>query len=226
MEVYEVSARFMRRIQAKEYEPAEAEVSLKAQLAEGEDSKAAINTLMAQAKEGVKAVLSKSTKGTDEETTTETAKGSGRGGPGKPRKQVLTPKEAPAKEEPEDDDLMGGEDEEEAPKKAAKAPAKAAPAKKAPKKEEPEEEPEDEEEDEFAEGEGDPEEDESDEDEEKAMTWKELQDWITQYIPKKISPTDVRKILGKYGASRTADTKEEDRPKIKRDVEKFIAKGK
>lgn len=43
MQVYDVSIRFMRRIQIREYEPAEAEVIVKAQLADGESPESAIS---------------------------------------------------------------------------------------------------------------------------------------------------------------------------------------
>lgn len=43
MQVYEISVRFMRRIQVREYEPAEAEVTVKAQLADGEKAESVIS---------------------------------------------------------------------------------------------------------------------------------------------------------------------------------------
>ena len=88
MEVYEISARFMRRIQAKEYEPAEAEVTLKANLADGEDYMAAATTLMTAAKSTVIESGLKSGKTTAEAVaTSEAPKNVG----GRPKKQELTP---------------------------------------------------------------------------------------------------------------------------------------
>lgn len=57
-QVYDVSVRYSRKVQAREYEPIEAEVILKAQLAEGEDYEAAASKLMVDARnvvhEGIK----------------------------------------------------------------------------------------------------------------------------------------------------------------------------
>lgn len=182
MEVYEISARFMRRIQAKEYEPAEAEVTLKANMADGEDYMAAATTLMTAAKSTVIESGLKSGKTTAEATVvSEAAKNVG----GRPKKQELTP---PA---PKDE-----------PKAAApKEEPKAAPAA----------EP-----DEFGEF-------ETAAEPEKPMTGKELQEWITAHLQaKKIDTASVKAILAKYGAARTMDTKDEDRPKIKAEIEKAL----
>jgi hypothetical protein len=184
MEVYEISARFMRRIQAKEYEPAEAEVTLKANLADGEDYMAAATTLMTAAKSTVIESGLKSGKTTAEATVvSEAAKNVG----GRPKKQELTP---PA---PKDE-----------PKAAApKEEPKAAPAA----------EP-----DEFGEF-------ETAAEPEKPMTGKELQEWITAHLQaKRIETSVVKAILAKYGAARTMDTKDEDRPKIKAEIEALLKK--
>lgn len=55
---------------------------------------------------------------------------------------------------------------------------------------------------------------------EKPMSAKELQDWITSHLQaKKIEVTTVKAVLATYGAAATRDTKEEDRAKIKKDIE-------
>lgn len=55
MQVTDIKVRFMRKIQIREYEPAEAEVALTAFLEEGEeDHAAAIQELMSTAKDGVR----------------------------------------------------------------------------------------------------------------------------------------------------------------------------
>ena len=96
MEVYEINARFMRRIQAKEYEPAEAEVTFKANLAEGEDYMALAGELMANAKSTVIESGLKSGKATAEVATADAApKNVG----GRPKKQTLTPPAETAKAE-------------------------------------------------------------------------------------------------------------------------------
>ena len=59
----------------------------------------------------------------------------------------------------------------------------------------------------------------------KPMTGKELQEWITAHLQaKKIDTASVKAILAKYGAARTMDTKDEDRPKIKAEIEAALKK--
>jgi len=70
MNVTDITVRFMRRAQIREYEPIEAEVSLKAALAEGEDYVQIANTLMADAKKAVHESGLKSSASTDKTTTT------------------------------------------------------------------------------------------------------------------------------------------------------------
>jgi hypothetical protein len=53
-QVYDISVRFMRRVQIREYEPSEVEVILKAQLSEDDDSATVGGELMAEAKETVR----------------------------------------------------------------------------------------------------------------------------------------------------------------------------
>jgi len=53
MNVYEITARFMRRRQIREYEPVESEIILKAQLVEGEDLATSLATLTNVAKDTV-----------------------------------------------------------------------------------------------------------------------------------------------------------------------------
>lgn len=53
MQVYEINVRYMRRIQVREYEPAEAEVTVKAQLADGEKPEAAVSEAIKLASEQV-----------------------------------------------------------------------------------------------------------------------------------------------------------------------------
>lgn len=189
MEVYEISARFMRRIQAKEYEPAEAEVQFKANLAEGEDYTALAAELMANAKSTVIESGLKSGKATAE-TTAEAPKNKG----GRPPKETLVP---PAPKT-------------EAAKPAATPKPEPTPAPVAAPAAEP---------DEFGEF------DTPAAEPEKPMAAKELQEWITAHLQtKKIDTSTVKAILGKYGAARTMDTKEEDRLKIKADVEAALKK--
>lgn len=63
MKIFEISARFMRRVQVQNFEPAEAEITLRAQIAEGEtgpdagDAKEAAQALLLQARGAVHGIL-------------------------------------------------------------------------------------------------------------------------------------------------------------------------
>lgn len=200
MPVYEVAVRFMRRAQVKEYEPAEAEVSFKANLEEGEDHLAVANGLMADAKSVAIESGLKAGKATATSTSTEAApaaeapKNKG----GRPPKQTLTP---PA--EKTTAAAPAAKDEFDSPPAKPAETKPAAPAA----------------DDEFAAFDSAPAAPAA------PMTVKELQDWITaQMQAKKIEVVKVREILSKYGAARTADTKEGDRLAIKADVEAALKK--
>ena len=89
MNVYEISVRFMRRAQVKEYEPMEAEATLKASLSEGEDHNAVAINLMRDARNtvieaGLKSGAAKA------ETTATTAAASDKP-QGRPKKEELVP---------------------------------------------------------------------------------------------------------------------------------------
>lgn len=195
MPVYEIAVRFMRRAQVKEYEPAEAEVSFKANIGDGEDHLAIANGLMADAKavaieSGLKA--GKATATTESAPAAEAPKNKG----GRPPKQTLTPpaETKPAETKAAATDDFGDPAPAKTETKAAPAPAPAPAAA----------------DDEFA---------AFDKKDEPIPSVKELQDWITaQMQAKKIEVVKVREILAKYGAARTADTKEGDRLAIKADV--------
>lgn len=53
MQVYDISVRFMRRVQVKEYEPREVEIGIKALIAEGEDHNVSLAKLINEAKSHV-----------------------------------------------------------------------------------------------------------------------------------------------------------------------------
>ena len=66
MQVTTIEARFMRRVQLRDYEPAEAEIKLTASLAEGEDFENQHEELMQLAKNGVRtALIGRTTTGKD-----------------------------------------------------------------------------------------------------------------------------------------------------------------
>ena len=70
MQVTDIKVRFMRRVQVREYEPAEAEVSISAQIMEDEDPASAILGLMTDAKDGVREGLLTNAAGKTESKTT------------------------------------------------------------------------------------------------------------------------------------------------------------
>lgn len=198
MNVYELSVRFMRRAQVKEYEPMEAEVMLKANLAEGEDHNAAAVTLMRDARNAAIEAGLKS--GATKAETTATAASSDKP-QGRPKKEELTPA-APKADKP-----------------AAEKPAAAKPAAK-PAAEKPAPAPAAETEtNEFGEPIGG-EEAAADEPE---ITGKELQAWITDLITnKKIAVTQAKEVLAKYKAAGSLQVKDGDRRKVVADIKALI----
>lgn len=137
MNVYEISVRFMRRAQVKEYEPMEAEVTLKANLAEGEDHNAAAVNLMRDARNAAIEAGLKSGAAKAETTATAAAEPK----QGRPKKEELTPAApkadkpaapkadkpaaapAPAAEPAETNEFgepIGGEDAADEPEKTGK----------------------------------------------------------------------------------------------------------
>ena len=208
MQVYDISVSFSRTIQVREYEPSKAEVFLKAQLVEGENSSEALAKLFAEAKASVRAVLNKTAAGATTESTAisvsapveatsavaSTAAPAKRGRPAGSTKKA----EAPA--------ATASEFSDEPAAPAAPAPAAA----KAPAKVEADEFSEAED-DEFSEA-------------EKAMTTKDLQEQLSALVNSKaIDAMSVKAILQKYGAARSAETKDGDRAKILDEVKAAIA---
>ena len=203
--VYDVSVRVMRRVQMKEYEPMEAEVSLKAQLAEGEDYIEAVNKLLIDAKT---AVIETAIKGSAGKVTKSV----------EPAAAPATAAAAPAEAAPRKGRPTKAEQEAKAAAEAAKAAAagttddfstEPTPAPAPAPAAEPDEFSE------FETAEAAP--------AAAPMTVKELQDWITANIQaKKIDVAKVKETYGKFGVTRSADTKDEDRPKIKAAIEAII----
>jgi hypothetical protein len=205
MNVTDIKVRYTRKIQPAEYSPIEAEVSMTAQLAEGDNANEVATRLISDAKAAVFTALGAKSTGTTT-TKVEAAPASAapkaeaeapKKGPGRPPKQTLTPPaEKAAKPAPAEDpmDMV-----EEAPK-AAPAPAPA-----------PAEEP-----DEFA-GMEEPA-------AAPAMTAKELQDWIGAKV--KANPAllaKVKAVYAEFGVARSVDTTEEQRPLIRTKLEAIFA---
>ena len=204
MNVTDIKVRYTRKIQPADYSPIEAEVSLSAQLSEGENAKDAATSLINDAKAAVFTALGAKPGGTatTEVTKTEAPKAAAaapkaeaeapKKGPGRPPKQTLTP---PAEKAPKPaEDPMDMVDE--APATPAPAPAEEA--------------------DEFA----------GIEDAAPApvMTAKELQDWIGAKV--KANPTLLAKVKAVYaevGVTRSVDLTEEQRPAIRAKLEEIFS---
>lgn len=213
MQVYDISVTFTRRVQVVNFEPAEATVSLKAQLKEGEDHNGLVEKLIEDAKGGVRLALKgKSAAGQTTAVTTKT-------------EAVDAPDEAPAPAPARRGRPVGStkktepaaapeaSDFEDAPPKAA-APKPAAPKAAPP--------PPPVEDDEFGPEEAASEDDFSEA--EKAMTTKELQEQLSALVNSKaIDASSVKAVLQKYGATRSAETKDGDRAKILDEVRTLIA---
>jgi hypothetical protein len=216
MNVYEVAVRFMRRVQMKEYEPAEAEVTFKAQLDEGENHILAANNLMQDAKVAVIETGFKSTKGKTETAKTVEA-------PAKTEETVAAPvadtgekkpRGRPPKAKPVvSDDFDAGET------KAAPAATDEFDSAPATKSDEPAPQVDV---DEFGEPVTKPEAPAAKVEE--PISVKELQAWVAAHIQaKRIDADTVKATYAKFGYGRSADTTDEDRPKIKAAIEKLLS---
>lgn len=227
MQVSDITVEFMRRVQLREYEPAEARVTLKASLVDGEDHNDALMSLMADAKSAAIATL----KGKAGETT-QTVKAPVAAAPVQKTTTPVKPAEAktaaaaPAAEAPKN---KGGRPRKDAVKPAeakvekdefgdpivpAKAAAVAAPADGV---------------DEFGDpvsaAAATPDDDEFAENEVKPMSPIELQQIFSGLVmEKKVAGSDIKAIMLKYGAARTADTQEKDRAAILAEVKALIKK--
>lgn len=199
MNVTEITARFMRRVQIKDYEPAEAEISLKAHLDDDEDFRTAGNELILQAREIALTGLRGKTAG---ETEIEvkvavSAADQKKADAAAKRAEKKAAKEA-AKAPDSDipgDDVPGDSDDT----KPAKAPDSDVPG----------------DDDVPGETDIDPVADDGDE-----FTVEDLQAYITAQVSgKKIAVKAVKEILASAKASRTSEVKPEDIETVRAAVE-------
>lgn len=227
--IYEISARFMRRVQVKEYEPVEAEFTLKAQTEDGDDPVA----LMAQLGEQVRHAVLSTIKGKFDSTSQPMPA------------DVAEAKATPAAEAPKANGKTNGSiapaaassdmpDETETPA-AAEKPKRGRPAGAKGKKAEASSAMPDEDE-----GEAKAEASSSDMPDETPAAKADAEDWenaaaeeeevtaatLTAFISKQVSASkitvpDVKAILAKYGAARCADLKPGDLPKAKAEITDF-----
>jgi len=194
--IYDIKVRFMRRVQVREYEPAEAEVTLSAQVADDEDYQNAANELMTEARIAVKAGL--------------TGKPAEAKEPVSVKKQVETktkPKGKPvpkkAKTTIPDDVIPDGVEpektEETEPVKKVATKKKAAP-KKVVRTPEPELIPED--------------------NDAPVMSIQDLQGFVGSAVTsRKIKPAQIKEIISAYKAVRLSDIPEASRSAVKVAIE-------
>lgn len=232
--VYDITARIQKRVQVKDYQPMEAEVTMKATLEEGDDHNAVVMNLMHEAHIAVLAGL----KGTppakpsaaskadaDDEDEDETP------APKKAAKKAPAKKAAKPKPEPEpDEDDEDDEDEDEAP-----APKKA-PAKKSKPAPEPEDEDEDDEDDEDEDEapapkkpakKSKPADDDEDEDEDDGvMDENELQKYASSLIQtRKIAVGDVKGAIAALGVTHIRNLDAKGRAKLKATLDEMAEAG-
>jgi len=205
--VYDVKVRFMRRMQVREYEPAESEITFSAQLAEDDDYKVVSEKLILDARELVKSALTGKPVGKTETKTTKTA---------------AAKKANSVTEIPEDDNSVSeipGEDETAAtsPAEIKKALAaekrkvaaekrkvvaanKKAAAEEAKKKIAAEEIPDD--------------------DDDTELSANALHEFINSMVTsRKVKPKQIKAIIAEYGAARISDIPEENRIDVKEAIE-------
>jgi hypothetical protein len=212
MQVYEIEVTFMRKRQPKEYENAQAQVTLKASLEDGESCDAAIGELMASASNHVYSQLglnvaqgtqSATTKTTDGQSSSKGKSSSASKGKSSSKKTEPAPSDdlpddggetAPAASTSANDDVPGDEPPAEAPKEQPKQekPADDVPA-EAPKKQ--------------AESSSGP-------------THGEVQSLISKMVKDKVcSVQDCKGILKEYGVDRTQDLPADKLSEVKDRIE-------
>ncbi len=217
-QVYDVKVRFMRRMQIREYEPAESEVSISAQMGEDDDDLMTIGQeLLSNARDLVKSALTGKTTGTATGKT-----------------QIKVTKKAAVDEIPEDDNEIPGDDDEElsaeeyikaAAAKKRKVAAEKRKAKKLAEKIAAEvAEKKAAEEDEIPGGDDD-EEIPGDDDEEEGSSEVSVDD-LAAFINKmvtsrKVKPKQIKAVLAKYNASRISEVPAEDCGDAKKAIEKL-----
>ena len=208
--VYDVKVRFMRRMQVREYEPAESEITFSAQLAEDDDYKVVSEKLILDARELVKSALTGKPVGKTETKTTKTA---------------AAKKSNSVTEIPEDDNSVSeipGEDETvaispaevkkalaaekrkvAAEKRKVAAAKKKAAAEEAKKKIAAEEIPDD-----------------DNDDDDKELSANALHEFINSMVTsRKVKPKQIKAIIAEYGAARISDIPEENRIDVKEAIE-------
>lgn len=213
--ITDVSVRYMRRVQMKEYEPAEAEVGFKAQLEDGENHILVANNLMQDAKIAVIETALKGNKGgttrTESAATATTADEAPKAvekdatvsrGRGRPRKNPTPTDDFDTSPAPVTAPAAATDDFDTPATKPD--PVEAIPEPK------PTTPPPQVDVDEF----GDPVVKEAPA--EAALSVKDLQDWVAAQIQAgKTNAETVKGVYAKFGFARSTDTTEADRPKIK-----------
>lgn len=194
VEVYDIKVRYMRRIQVREYEPAEAEVTISAQIGEDEDHNDVTTKLMGDAREAVKSGLTGKAPDTNKSKSIQSQVKETK------KKNKDTPKKV--KTEIPDDIIPDGiePDKGSKPEKPVKkvSTKKKSPPKQVVRDTESEDIP----------------------DEPSIMSIKDLQEFVgTAVTSRKIKPAQIKEIISVYNAVRLSDVPEANRSGVKVAIE-------
>ena len=218
--VYDVKIRFMRRLQIREYEPAESEITISAQLSDDDDYKDVAQGLLLDARELVKSALTGKPVGKTETKVTKT-KADKKAAKKAPVDEIPADTNS-ASEIPGDDETvalspaevkkaLAAEKRKAAAEKrklaAAEKKAKAAAAKKAAA-------------DEIPSDDGGDEIPGDDGDEDGELSADKLHEFINSMVTsRKVKPKQIKGILAGYDAARISDVPAENRQDVKDAIE-------
>lgn len=204
MQVYDISVRFMRRIQLREYEPVEAEVSAKAQLSDSDDLKQSIAEAFQIASAGVHLAL-----GLPENTTLKPKAGAkGKASQGEVNAAPATAAQTAAPAKPADDIPDATPAKTTAPAKPAAASSDIPDAGPAPTQAQQTAAPA------------------SQASSGAAITPQELSKWIGEQVRLgRVTPQDIMNLYPRFGVARFADIKPDRCAEAKQAIEELIAKN-
>lgn len=214
--VYDVKVRFMRRMQVREYEPVESEITISAQLTESDDYKDISQDLLLNAKELVNSTLTGKPVGKTETKTTKTKVSAAKKSSSTTEipEDNISASEIPGDDEPavlssaEEKKVLAAEKRKvAAEKRKVIAAKKKAAADEIKKKAAADEIPGDEE-------------TPSDDDGGEELSANKLHEYINSMVTsRKVKPKQIKAIIAEYGAVRISDIPEENRIDVKEAIE-------